>query len=617
MTNRTTDIARVTGAILLTLAALPASAQEPAGAAPPLEAEFEAAATSLMAEITRSCAPEAKEFLDGEKLGFGLQTAGYEIKGLAPDQSNNLLLQIDEALKKLRTPDLVYTPTFSLERELQKIKPENRKSFRENVARKTHLVVTPIVTAEGDQRRFSLNADPTPDGKLQAAFSCRITSERRRIPPEVIGETFYTPSEIFREFAGAIYDRIARERNQLEVIASDTKLDPLSEEAVSVILEEVNEYKNNNIIIGADPTPIQVLKGRASEALRDPTANLWTVELKLIEQAREAKLSIVATPKNPDAQALAKGGLVRLSMLPARSTESLQSVSLTGPSVGVLNGVLKSQQATLLPVGAGLQRLSGRIDPNEAKAFSIVLNEPSILELDLEQLEKRKISLLDQSGQEIAPSFMGASRPNLRRYAKLQGNFVLLIANDASTTSDFVLRSRSSTTMLEPEPPGELTRTFGDWAVGISTAQGRKVCFAYTTATEGSTVSRLQRPVIWFSIDSDKDSPLIHFLDDARFYSKPGSTRAAVMASGQSQFPINLSEMSGKLVPAQKDAAGRTILSNESIRGFTRGRSMMLAGMDENGRDGRVVYSLMGYKQAISSMAATCGRPELADKLVW
>ncbi|KLK91350.1 hypothetical protein AA309_21115 [Microvirga vignae] len=75
------------------------------------------------------------------------------------------------------------------------------------------------------------------------------------------------------------------------------------------------------------------------------------------------------------------------------------------------------------------------------------------------------------------------------------------------------------------------------------------------------------------------DSPLIHFLDDARFYSKPGSARAAVMTSGQSQFPINLSEMGGKLVPAQKDAAGRTILSNESIRGFTRGRSMVRTGV--------------------------------------
>jgi hypothetical protein len=617
MTDRTTDIARVAGAILLSLIALPGQAQEASSNVQPLEAEFEAAASSLMAEIARSCEPEAREFLEGERLGFGLQAAGYEIKGLAPDQSHNLMLQIDEALKKLRTRDLVYTPTFSLERELQKIKPESRKNFRENVARRTHLIVTPIVTAEGDQRRFSLNADPAPDGKLQAAFSCRITSERRRIPPEVIGETFYTPAEIFRDFAGAIYDRIARERNQLEVVASDTKLDPLSDEAVSVILEEVNEYKSNNIIVGADPTPIQVLKGRATETVRDPAANLWTVELKLIEQAREAKLSIVATPKNPDAQALAKGGLVRLSMLPARTTESLQSVSLTGPSVGVLNGVLKSQQAILLPVGVGLQRLSGRIDPNGVKAFSILMDEPSILELDLEQIEKRKITLLDQSGQEIAPSFTGASRPNLRRYAKLQGNFVLLIENDASTTSDFVLRSRRSTTMLEPEPPGELMRTFGDWAVGVSTAQGRKVCFAYTTATEGSTVSRLQRPVIWFSIDSDKGSPLVHFLDDARFYAKPGSTRAAVMASSQSQFPITLSEMGGKLVPAQKDAAGRTILSNESIRGFTRGRSMVLAGLDENGRDGRIVYSLMGYKQAISSMAATCGQPELADKLVW
>jgi len=617
MTEHTIDIARVAGAILLTLTALPAQAQETA-AAPSIEAEFEAAALSLMEQIIKSCLPETKDLLNGERLGFGLQAAGTEIKGLAPDQSHNLMLQINESFRKLRNADLLYTPTFTLQRDLANMaKPEERKRHRDNVESKTHLLVTPTVTAEGDHRRFALSADPVPGGKLQSAFSCGVASERRRIPAEVIGETFHSPAEIFRQFAGAIYDRISRDRNRLEVVASDTKLDPLSEEAVSVILKEVNEHKSKSIVIGADPTPIQVSKGRNLVPAGEPNENLWTVELKLIEQAREAKLVVMATPNNPNAQALAKDGLVRLSMLPARTTESLQSVSLTGPSVGAVNGMLKSQQATLLPVGPSLQRLSGRIDPNGSKAFSIVLNETSILELDIEQIEKRKIVLLDTGGREIPPAFTGTSRPNLRRYADLQGSYVLLIANDASAESGFVLRSRSSTTMLEPEPPGELTRTFGDWAVGVSTAQERKVCFAYTTATHGSTVSRLQRPVIWFSIDSDKDSPLIHFLDDSRFYAKPSSARAAVISSGQSQFPINLSEMGGKLVPAQKDAAGRTILSNESIRGFTRGRSMLLTGMDEKGRDGRVIYSLMGYKQAITAMAATCGRPELADKLVW
>lgn len=80
---------------------------------------------------------------------------------------------------------------------------------------------------------------------------------------------------------------------------------------------------------------------------------------------------------------------------------------------------------------------------------------------------------------------------------------------------------------------------------------------------------------------------------------------------------VSLSEIEGRLVPAQKNAAGRPILSDASIRGFTLGRSMVLTGVDEKGRDSRIVYSLVGYKQAITSMTTICGRPELAQKLVW
>jgi hypothetical protein len=247
----------------------------------------------------------------------------------------------------------------------------------------------------------------------------------------------------------------------------------------------------------------------------------------------------------------------------------------------------------------------------------VVLDNPSILEVDIEQAAKRDLRLLDEAGREVKPAFAGTSRPNLRRYAMLQGSFLLVVSNAEAAAAEVVLRTRTARTMLEPEAPGDLTRTFGDWAVGLSSAQGRKVCFAYTTATEGSSVRRLQRPVIWFSTESEKDAPLVHFVDDARFYRNPGSARASVAVSGQTSNAVVLSEIEGRLVPAQTNAAGRPVLSDASIRGFTLGRSIAITGTDETGRDSRVVYSLIGYKQAITSMATLCDRPELAQKLVW
>jgi hypothetical protein len=78
MKHRLADIKWVAGAILLSLAILPAHGQDVLGAATAtsLEAEFEAAASSLMAKITQDCAPEAKAILGEERIGFGLQPAG-------------------------------------------------------------------------------------------------------------------------------------------------------------------------------------------------------------------------------------------------------------------------------------------------------------------------------------------------------------------------------------------------------------------------------------------------------------------------------------------------------------------------------------------------------------
>jgi hypothetical protein len=62
-----------------------------------------------------------------------------------------------------------------------------------------------------------------PPRKARRGFRLPGVERFARIPPEVIGEAFTTPAELFRRFAGGIYDAHRARATRLEVIAADTR----------------------------------------------------------------------------------------------------------------------------------------------------------------------------------------------------------------------------------------------------------------------------------------------------------------------------------------------------------------------------------------------------------
>ncbi len=67
----------------------------------------------------------------------------------------------------------------------------------------------------------------------------------------------------------------------------------------------------------------------------------------------------------------------------------------------------------------------------------------------------------------------------------------------------------------------------------------------------------------------------------------------------------------------RREREGENILDRESVRGYTQGSSILVEGKTADGQPAQVRYSLYGYRSAINAAAIACGRPDLAQDLVW
>jgi hypothetical protein len=186
------------------------------------------------------------------------------------------------------------------------------------------------------------------------------------------------------------------------------------------------------------------------------------------------------------------------------------------------------------------------------------------------------------------------------------------------------LRTRGSLDVLPPEPAGRITRTVGDWMVGVRETPKGRTCFAYTPAAQVSPVSwRLLAPSLIFQMTPDGDEVAQRF-DVAQEYADANSVRASVtLAGGQSQ-PLPLANSQGGLSAASACASGQGVcLNTDMLRNLTRGSRVTLTGRPRAGvklnpgqQAGSVSYSLNGYQAAMYAMAFECGRRDFANSLV-
>lgn len=584
----------------------------PAGAQPTSAAAgnvFTEAVSEIKTLVLDTCAAGVAALTPPTtQIGVGLEPS--ELGGLDADQSKNLLDYVDSALKQISGGDrrIGYRNTFRIDREA----PPQRQRIRNN----THLEVRVSVLTKGDKREFQLSAAPAERFADSLGFDCGGSSAAYAIPDEFIGERFFTFEEVIRQFASSLYTQVQTRRHRMMVLTPDKGLENVTGEAVSILLKEFDRLRGAFLQIGADQSVVRIGEEKFEvDPLADETP--WEIKITISPQQGEAvRISVVGNvlKGQADTSSIAQTGLVRQASLPARVLQKTKADAIAA------DRLKRMQVASVQPVAIndGVNRFQDTFT-SESIAYSFNLGQKRVLEFDIERESARQITLLAANGAEVKPAFVGnALRPNLRRFDLAPGDYFLRLGGGGAAGSGkgYVLRARSAENILEPEPPGELLRKFGDWSVGVINNGPVKSCYAFTTAAPASRVERLQKPVMWFSITNEPGSTqVLHYLDFKQFYRDQSPISAQIWSRSQMLSNLNVQMHSDFVVPVERSPSGGNVLSMQSIRGYTQGSTLRMRGTPSTGAQSEVVYSLVGYTQSINAMAMNCGRSDLVQNL--
>jgi hypothetical protein len=543
------------------------------------------------------------------QIGIGLEVV--DLKELDPSQRLSLLQYVDAALKQIGATDrrVGHRNTFMIDREAR---PQQQR-----ILDNTHLNMLVSVLTKGDKREFQLSAAPAPRFADKLGFECGGSSATYAIPDELIGERFFTFEEVVRQFAQSMFAQVQTRRHRMMVVSPDRDLENVTGEAVSILLKEFDRLRSTFRQVGAEQAIIRVSQEKTDlESAADETP--WEIRITFSVQPREAvRVSVVGNvlKASGDASAVAQTGLVRQALLPARMVQQAR------PDAVGADRMKRMQVAGVKPVmiNDGVNRFQDSAG-RESVAYNFSLGQRRVVEFDLERERgSRPLTLFTANGAEISPAFVGnAARPNLRRFSLGPGEYFLRMGQSGTQNPDgYVLRARSTDLILEPEPPGELLRNFGEWSVGVINNGPVRSCYAYTTASSGSRIDRLQKPVMWFAITNEPSAPVLHYLDFRQFYRDQSQISAQVWSRSQMLRTINVqTREDGLVIPIERTASGASVLSVEGIRSYTQGSTLRIRGTTPSGAASEVVYSLVGYTQSMNAMAVNCGRPDLIQSLV-
>jgi hypothetical protein len=137
----------------------------------------------------------------------------------------------------------------------------------------------------------------------------------------------------------------------------------------------------------------------------------------------------------------------------------------------------------------------------------------------------------------------------------------------------------------------------------------KRYCYAYTIATSVSPSGwRGVRPRLALRI-IESNTGLFHTFDIAGFYNKSRGWEATIRGrTGTFRIPVSVFKDENdiqSIVPCTNDRSSMCV-SNDGMRGLTRGQELTLTGTSSDGRSVSIVYSLNGYQSAIREMNRTC-----------
>ncbi len=471
----------------------------------------------------------------------------------------------------------------------------------------------------------------------RSSVNCAESTPYVDAPQDLIGDVFVSPEQIFTGLARDLWEQALPGLNQVAIESRtvvgqglDAILPGYFERALRKALKETREDRVN---LG-EPRDIEVVPRR--EATVDP-AFRWDADV-VVEQTRNG-FKVDVDVRKPGKTALFQSGVVAADDMPSlRSVDLTRTAAIARPqpprtTAGARQQTPQLRQAArnapgevpALQLGQTPTRVVDALDDqNPEPRYGFELTRESFVELDVKRRTGPSLvikpELVSANGMPVKPSFEGKARPNLRRYRLPAGRYEVSLTTEGQGRTEYELSTRAVDIgrMLEPEPPGRLTRRFQDWYAGETQRGGRKVCYAYTTAMEVAPVGwREQRPIIWLSMSEDQSEPLNHMLDDIQRYHANRPVKALFEAEGGAMRPLEVKALSSHIQPVALNAAGQAVLNRDAIRGYTLGSSIELAGETPEGRPATVRYSLLGYRSAVNAAALNCGRSDLARDLVW
>lgn len=472
----------------------------------------------------------------------------------------------------------------------------------EKLAKKADIILFPVATA-GKRPLAALEITKSSVESCQEHWA----SPEVDIPKSILGEPFVEPRQLINKFGDTFFADDSRGRYNLVYLREGvTDLRGLADVAMARLPEHIEERNADSF--GRKTTVVLEESAQAVAELEPDQLN-WALDLRrstTVEDAADAvRVSLIATPVdgNPSGTK-SEEGLIEVDKLPHRIEAATEDIASLPPSTRI--GIIK-EIPNDLPSTKNLETMGER-----PLVYKFVLEEPSIVELDLQTAEATPLaySLITSDDQPVEPDFRGKLRPNLTRYRLPAGVYYAKVEPNLDI-ADYYFRFRRSSKELVVEAPGTLLKQFGDWLVGEQVVDGRKACFAYTSATDESVTNRLQRPILYFALREGTNDPIAHKVDSIQFYNPDAPITAHIFRKGQEIARSDLHPFStGELAPLVVKK-GQTLTNPEFQRGYTDGSVMAIDGETPEGDRSEVVYSLRGYRFAVNAIAENCNRRDV------
>lgn len=531
--------------------------------------------------------------------------------GVTEAQKRVLLLQIRKQFAALAAPGTVVLDHDEL--------MQSQNLGRANLLRTVDYAVTPDITripgGDTGNYRFTMHAGHS---RAECGFGGAVTD----LGEEHVVEPIHPPETMFASVAQRL---VVDEDGDVAVAVRQPRIDGREADedqwrTVERSLQQALQGAlDRSAVITTTARRVSVSRARGGERTGQEGVWLAEVHMSLLPNRMRAEIDVV----HPKLHAKVSDTVF---VEPSRFVATRLRVEPTATTV--------SHGLPLLRVEEQPSYVRDSIGPQEReRLFLVEVRSRMVVETVIDPaLATRPVSLslAGEYGGEIEGQTV-RSRPGLTRFVLAPGRYVARIRRQVGAPVEYVLRVRGTVGTLSGELAGRYVQTAGDWVIGEFDGPHGRECYAATAAIDFAPAAgwRTVGPVLQFrTFDSRRDhggAPVIDAMavvdvkqvfDDARHYARGSRLEGRIGYRGGSREPIPVGVDGDGAIASVRACPAGTCLDPETIPRLTRGQDLTIQGVTAQGQPATVTYSLRGYTAAMIALAALCGNPNIADRLV-